>query len=211
MVNSDRLKPIYEVTIVGCGASNELKENLHKEFRNKIDWKSVDVRWAPACVPEFLVELAINFSYVVAAEALFEALKKVKNCIREAVKKSRTSNFDEMMKRVSFNLPGCNITIFGNLSLDDYSELLEKIVSFVTENASSDNPISRVELPCVQLDDSLYTVIMLGDGSMPGEENYNLWSIGYADSPEKSFLYDYANQIQIEGMIVDFFEYNKMR
>jgi hypothetical protein len=139
-----------------------------------------------------------------------EALKKVRSCIKEAVKKSRTSKFDEMMKRVSFNLPGCSITIFGNLSLGNYSELLEKIVSFVIENASSDNPISRVELPCVQLDDSLYTVIMLGDGSMPGEENYNLWSVGYVDSPEELFLYDYANHIEIEGTVVDFFEYHKM-
>jgi hypothetical protein len=52
---------------------------------------------------------------------------------------------------------------------------------------------------------------MLEDGSMSGEKNYNLWSVEYADSPEESFLYDYANQIQIDGTIVDFFEYNKMR
>lgn len=205
----------YEVSIWGYGASEALRESLLAEFSDCTDAEAITTEWAPAAFPEFCTNLIINIpSEVVSGlvtKIAFEALKSAYTKIRNAVGAYGSGASDATMNTVEVKFQDTEIAILGNLSFEECSCLVGKIMAFLQDASENGMPVKRVSVPCVNLEASLYTVSISGDGAMSGERDYNLWLIEGGGESDKPEIYDCVNACYISGEVVDYSLYNERK
>lgn len=212
---SQSVAATYEVSILGYGASEVLRESLLAEFSDCADAEAIATEWAPAAFPEFCINLIINIPsevvYGLATQAACGAVRFAYKKIRNAVEAHRSGSGGATMNTVEVKFQDMEITILGNLSFEECSCLVKKIMAFVQDTSENGMPVKRVSAPCVNLENSLYTVSISGDGAMPGERDYNLWLIEAGGESDKPEIYDCVNACYISGEVVDYSFYNERK